>query len=875
MIHAEYQRFLQALDNETDSEGVRKIANLVLEHLDDLLPLTNQQGQRVKKMVALAQANWQTKNATIQPLNLNTIKTPAYVSQLKSMSVGPFRGFARQEIFDLSRRLVLIYGPNGTGKSSFCEALEYGLLGNVSDADSKRFRDQTEYLKNAHVNRFAAPIITFENEQGDESRLEANETAYRFCFVEKNRIDSFSRIAAQTPAKQTELISTLFGMESFVEFVRNFTPEMDAKYLDLSGVKSALLNLKRQGLSGAHQQIITNNLELPIIAREEQDLANQYREGVTFSEMVCELNGDEQSPGLVQNLEDELQRPIATKSKLTSIALKNLMGSINSNITELTINRQKLTDESHLVSFKQLYDAVSKLQLSSTDNKCPACLTPLTQVVVDPYSYANNELQKLEYLAKLEKVVHELEQNIKQSIFDVSQVLNICLEYSPENNPLSNYQVINNTQATEAWWNTLFKLLEDGITPWQHLELQVNQLEAADNKLVIDGQVRAEKQAQLKRLQDFSRQVTVLKTRRQTTEKAIADNQKLIYEFDIENALLIANVELEKIDVQNNKSIAESYKSFVSKLNTYSNSLPGRLVADLGVIVVNLYNSFNRNDLPSELLAFIKLPLLQNQKLEIAFQDQPEQFFDALHVLSEGHIRCIGLAMLLAKNLKENCPLLIFDDPVNAIDDDHRESIRRTLFEDNYFSDKQILLTCHGEEFFKDIHNLLSAEDAKQSQSFTFLPRLDESHIRVDFNCAPRNYIVAAREHINRSEIREALAKSRQALESLTKGKLWNYVSKYGDGNLSLKLRSSTSPIELHNLTEQLKSKIGKGDFSDQGKNQVYNPLETLLGLNGNSREWRYLNKGTHEEQDRAEFDRQTVQTIIDALEKIDATLSP
>lgn len=873
MIHAEYQRFLQTLTNETDSEGVRKIANLVLDYFDDLLPLTNQQGQRVKKMITLAKVNWQIINPTIQPLILNTIKTSADISRLKSMSVGPFRGFARQEVFDLSSRLVLIYGPNGTGKSSFCEALEYGLLGNVADADSKRFRDQKDYLKNAHVDQFTAPIITFENELGDEIQLEANEAAYRFCFVEKNRIDSFSRIAAQTPAKQTELISTLFGMESFVEFVRNFTPEMDAKYIDLSGVKFALLNLKRQGLTGAHQQIITNNLELPIIAREEQDLANQYRAGLTFSEMVCELNGDEQSPGLVQNLEDELQRPIATKSNLTSIALQNLRSSINPNITELTENRQKLTDASQLVSFKRLYDAVSKLQLSSTD-KCPACLTPLNQVVVDPYSHANKELQKLEYLAELQKIIKEFEQNIKQSIFEVSQVLNTCLRYSPEKNPLSYYQVINNTQATEAWWNTLFKTLEDGITPWQHLELQVNQLEAADIKLVIDGQVRAEKQAQLKKLRDISEQVTVLQTRRKTTEKGIADNQQLIDEFDIENALLIANVVLEKTDVQNNKLIADSYKFYVSKLNAYSNSLPERLVADLGESVVKLYNSFNRNDLPSELLAFIKLPLLQNQRLEIAFQDQPKQFFDALHVLSEGHIRCIGLAMLLAKNLKENCPLLIFDDPVNAIDDEHRKSIRKTLFEDNYFSDKQILLTCHGEEFFKDIQITLGAKAAKKIQKFSFLSRVGEPHIRVDFNCAHRNYIVAAREHIDRNEIREALVKSRLALESLTKDKLWKYVSNHGDGNLSLKLRSSTSPIELRNLTEQLKSKIGDGDFSDQSKSQIYDPLKILLGLNGDSPEWRYLNKGAHEEQDRAEFDRHTVQTIIESLEKIDATLA-
>ena len=270
----------------------------------------------------------------------------------------------------------------------------------------------------------------------------------------------------------------------------------------------------------------------------------------------------------------------------------------------------------------------------------------------------------------------------------------------------------------------------------------------------------------------------------------------------------------------------------------------------------------------------LKLMRLYNQACnyvsEIAFQEQPKQFFDALHVLSEGHIRCIGLAMLLAKNLKENCPLLIFDDPVNAIDDEHRKSIRKTLFEDNYFSDKQILLTCHGEEFFKDIHNQLSAEDAKQIKSFTFLPRLDVSHIRVDFKCTPRNYIVAARDHFNRNQIRDALTTSRKALESLTKNKLWKYVSKHGDGNLCLKLRSSTSPIELRNLTDQLRSKIGKGDFSDQSKSQVYDPLETLLG----SLEWGYLNTGTHEEQDIAEFDRHTVQTIIESLEKIDAALS-
>jgi len=117
------------------------------------------------------------------------------------------------------------------------------------------------------------------------------------------------------------------------------------------------------------------------------------------------------------------------------------------------------------------------------------------------------------------------------------------------------------------------------------------------------------------------------------------------------------------------------------------------------------------------------------------------------------------------------------------------------------------------------------------------------------------------------------LSKSRQAIESLTKGKVWRYVNRHGDGNLSIKLRSATAPIELRNLTEQLKSKISKANFSNGNKSAVLNPLVSLLGVSGDSREWRYLNKGTHDEANRAEFDRQTVNQIVTALEQLDAAL--
>ncbi|MDH5699247.1 MAG: AAA family ATPase, partial [Nitrospirota bacterium] len=194
MIRTEYLRFLQSLNKDAAPEDVRKIANLVLANLDYLVPLSTHQGQRVRHLVALAQVNWDVVSAYIQPLTKQTDEQALSITQLQNLSVGPFRGFLKQEAFDLASRLVLIYGPNGTGKSSFCEALEYGLLGNVTEAESKRFFDQQEYLKNAQTNSFVEPEIMGVNCQGFVMPIVANEALYRFCFVEKNRIDSFSRI---------------------------------------------------------------------------------------------------------------------------------------------------------------------------------------------------------------------------------------------------------------------------------------------------------------------------------------------------------------------------------------------------------------------------------------------------------------------------------------------------------------------------------------------------------------------------------------------------------------------------------------------------------------------------------------------------------
>jgi ABC-type branched-subunit amino acid transport system ATPase component len=64
----------------------------------------------------------------------------------------------RQEIFDLSHDITLIYGANGTGKSSFFEALEVSMLGTISEAQLKRV-EQRLYCNNARLKHHDAPVL--------------------------------------------------------------------------------------------------------------------------------------------------------------------------------------------------------------------------------------------------------------------------------------------------------------------------------------------------------------------------------------------------------------------------------------------------------------------------------------------------------------------------------------------------------------------------------------------------------------------------------------------------------------------------------------------------------------------------------------------
>lgn len=542
MIHSEYSRFLKTIVSEPPE--VRKLANIIKENLDEIIPLGSSQGIRIKKIVELAQKNWDSSSHEIEASDLSSITSQHEFLRIKSLEVGPFRGFSRKESFDLNQDIILIYGPNGTGKSSFCESLEYGLLGTVIEAGSKRFSD-VNYLKNAHVGNFELPIIKGITKCGNEVDITSNESLYRFCFLEKNRIDNFSRIAAHIPSKQSELISILFGLDSFNNFVKNFSASMDHRYIELQGGEAIILIAKQQSVETSRKLIEQKEATLLKFREEAQQLAENYRSGINFEQLQLELYGNESQQGLITLIQEELSAPIPLRNNLKSVDLETIFTNINEQIKIIDEQKINLNSNSRNVSFQNLYSTILSLK-DESEEQCPACKTSLEVVAVNPYSLAESEISNLKILADIQEKINKAELVLKDNLMALVNIVNKCNEFLVDN-PLINLKILQITNVDLVWWQQICTPFNDGKYPWQHIREQVAQLEKQDQEINNLNEIRNQKKQTQILLNDYHQKITALKAKYSVYQTELNSANKVIDDFNLENIELIRKVEKEKL----------------------------------------------------------------------------------------------------------------------------------------------------------------------------------------------------------------------------------------------------------------------------------------------------------------------------------------
>jgi energy-coupling factor transporter ATP-binding protein EcfA2 len=872
-VKQEFLRWIRTLNIETLSCTQKKLLNIFITHFDTLKLMGTAGGRRAKKISELIQKQHDTLSETLPDLSDSQTTASDRVDRITELEIGPFRGFTIKEKFLFDKKYTFLYGPNGSGKSSFCEGLEYALLGDIEEASAKRIA-LPDYIRNTEKNTPTTPVA-YTQVSGKKKPIPQNQTLYRFSFVEKNRIDGFARITAATAGAQKDRIATLFGLDAFSDFVDGFTNNFE-QYLPLEPTKAKAFEVeknkheenteKREQIeksieqSDAELQILIQTLEVPGIT--------------TLEEILHFLNGEDEVSGKINQLQRLKAEQIPADIDLESAGqLPIKIEEILSLLDALERDSAKLQVNSSEVNFKDLYSALTAIEDTTGINKsqCPACKTSLSRVATNPFTNAHNELVNLKSLAELQDRIPDKARSIASLVNSTITLLNTINDNAKKSGhqgqliPSLSEVVYTEIIAISTWSQTLkqeLEILQSQDTVINTIQTTIKSyntdlVKKREQKNAIDREIRKYQGL-------YNRGVELTSKKKDLSEKKRI--QKSLRAFTETNAKKIDEIATEKKLVEVLKKFCDAHIWLISNLKQYRDILPQNLSSGLCEKVVEYYNLINSHDPEFERLESLSLPSVAGDKINLRFIGEDTQK-DALHVLSEGHIKVLGLSILLAKSVHEELGFLIFDDIVNAIDDDHRSGIVELLLTHPDFSEKQQIITCHGEQFINKLeHRLGASSTSKEVKRYRFYPvdAIGERGVKVSTGDA-KHYLLQAKDAYEINALKDAASKCRLAIESIAET-LWKKLGIEKNISLTVKMRAPGARPDLSTVVDSL-IKVLKETDQESAAYVTFSSLK-------NKYPWSILNKGTHEQDNLPEFERTDIDSVLKLLETLEQEIN-
>ncbi|MGE6146346.1 AAA family ATPase [Aeromonas media] len=867
----EFKRFLvKSAPKLTENE--KKLANLILGRFDEIAVVGAAGGRRGKALAKLIVDEGESASPVLDIAADEANANESEILRLTKVEVEHFRGFSEKHTFEFKTPYTFVFGPNGTGKSSLCEALEFGLLASIHEADSKRI-PVTDYIRNATSRKSATPVLYGDTGKEKGIQVQADARSFEFCFIEKNRIDGFARVAANTPAAQQARLAALFGLEEFNSFATQFNENLDS-YLDITGKKGKDLADRAKGIAG-HKAFL-EGLPEKTKAAETRDAAllTKYPGCKNIEEIKAILTGPEGNGGRQKANNTEighLQNLKTAADPGTDSILADANGLLRL-IKEKAESEEFLKQYKEQLSLRDLYGAIMRNR-ERFENKCPACASDIYRdgqlaVPLDPYGNAEEKLKQFDAALWVEGRIKEVREALNLGWRDLLSKIARLPAFAAAIGFVSATEVSSfSTEASDAKSAIDIEIFLGTVPAKREL------LQALKDATATHNAKFEQSKAAIKKLEDDNlaiskdlEEIVAISTLVAANSKSETEATQAIEKFNRENEELIREVEAEKPGIARNLGYSLAYASLRKKLLAYNAELPLALAVDLNEKTLKFYNEVNKNDHPSDRLKSLRLPTAAGEKIEIEFENGDR--CDALQVLSEGHIRCLGLAILLAKITRDGLPFLIFDDVVNSIDDEHRGAIIDLILNPEEVGKRQLIVTTHGEDFVKRLENAVPMKKYKETVTrIDFLVPFAAKKIAVKLD-SPRHYLTVATRSYEEGRIRDSLSYIRKAFEEEL-NRLWKKIAnKKLSAQISIGMRGPGDP-DLMSLATGLCQFLNRKDVTVF--QEAVPHLDEMLGYSEKHKvEWSHLNKGTHEEDRAEEFDAVIVRRMLETVVKLD-----
>lgn len=452
---------------------------------------------------------------------------PIKQTRIKSAVIEGFRAYRKKQEFDLDADIIIIYGPNGFGKTSFFDAIDYVSTGRIGRL-RKHYKNLDTFIGlTRNLESKKSGHVAIEINQGDsniEVRRDVDDWSYALFNREKfNRPNTLQKLTLSSWEEKRERIETLERLFRATHLFSQSNPELlsdfeaDSKLsfdivsrlLALDDYASGLLKVKkihsilRKYINDRNMDIDNLEADIKILKDQRNVLPDSEKEeiGPKLKTMTDELKKDIRTHTDI-NVEEERVIKIDVIREWRSLIDAELNNSreihkqlqkLESDYPQFETDKNSLEEktkqlekiniqtEKHRTGKKELASEFKKLQSEITESKTSLNLSKSK-------NRALSEFIKLKESAKnVEENLNNQSQDINRLNKEIFKSDNIFNNLTSGLDKLGTQKIeIEITINEKSKKVQLFSEIEKNIEPWKKAKNDFEELQKSISFLESD-----------------------------------------------------------------------------------------------------------------------------------------------------------------------------------------------------------------------------------------------------------------------------------------------------------------------------------------------------------------------------------------------------
>lgn len=735
-------------------------------------------------------------------------------NKIKSINITGIRGVREGLNLSPDRKSLLIYGDNGTGKSSITDALEWFYNDSIEHLTGEEVGGKG---KNALRNVFLNPSDEAKIEIQYSNKLIDNEKSINNLLKTFNSNSSKEFASYFNQSQSENLILRYRDLVQFIIATKGDKLKHLQNIIGFSQVQELRSLLKLVG--GRIARGIKAGGYSNKRSAQQAILLESLGQNITSSKQFFETALKVIAP---LNLEKEIK-----SFKDVKTALKSIETNEETKVVEQIAFHNKIADtltdlEIEINNIHSLYKDYYKSYIALRKDADKIGKLQLLALLSEGLKVLKKKIVKDDFcpLCQQEKDKLKLTQELNQRVEDLQEI-------KAEQDKL-NEECEELTKLLRNNYTVISGLLKEKHVAEKENEATKKKIEQIQNSIKVIGEDLKKDIFSTDPLKEFSlvkiddKEIKGLISNAKVKSKALADsikgNIKLQIHTKLSRALdaYMAHKKLEREeDVLTKQQITFEalYSDFIKR---QEEALEGFLTMFSDEI-----NSYYVEMNPNEKVEDIQLVPIKDKNDELSGITIEYTFYNErqtppVALLSESHINCLGLAFFLAsvKAFNKENDFFVLDDVISSFDSTHRTRFIRLLI--NKFSDYQIILLTHEKDFF----DIASSEAKRKNWLITQLSWTAEKGTSFE------------------TPLNDLLTKIESKISSKNIDGLGNDIRKYGErqakrisfeieAKVAFRYDGQNETRMLNELLSSIQSSINKYSTKDL---KTINVVDNILG---------------------------------------------